>query len=257
VKQVGRELGMRYVLEGSVRKPGNRVRITAQLAETETGAHVWADRFDGVLENIFDLQDEITASIVSAIQPQLRDAELNRARRQRPKSPTAYDCFLRGMARYYSVSREENDATMQLLRRAIASDTEYAPPYALASACCIYRIGLGWSENSKADRQFGIEMAKTAARLGAGDADVLMLAGHSLGYLTDEYDLALSLSEQALALNPNSHRAATRGMGPAVLRRPRNGDGVLPARRAAQSNRHQAIHDRFRAGLCLRHAEPP
>jgi adenylate cyclase len=104
VKQVGRELGMRYVLEGSVRKPGNRVRITAQLAETETGAHVWADRFDGVLENIFDLQDEITASIVSAIQPQLRDAELNRARRQRPKSPTAYDCFLRGMARYYSVS---------------------------------------------------------------------------------------------------------------------------------------------------------
>jgi adenylate cyclase len=204
VKQVGRELGVRYVLEGSVRKAANRVRITAQLAETETGAHVWADRFDGVLENIFDLQDEITASIVSAIQPQLRDAELNRARRQRPKSPTAYDCFLRGMARYYSVSREENDATMQLLRRAIASDPEYAPPYALASACCIYRIGLGWSENSKADRQFGIEMAKTAARLGAGDADVLMLAGHSLGYLTDEYDLALSLSEQALALNPNS-----------------------------------------------------
>jgi adenylate cyclase len=126
VKQVGRELGMRYVLEGSVRKPGNRVRITAQLAETETGAHVWADRFDGVLENIFDLQDEITASIVSAIQPQLRDAELNRARRQRPKSPTAYDCLLRGMARYYSVSREENDATMQLLRRAIASDPEWS-----------------------------------------------------------------------------------------------------------------------------------
>ncbi len=109
VKQVGRELGVRYVLEGSVRKAGERVRITAQLVETETGAHVWADRFDGVIENLFDLQDEITASVVGAIEPQLRDAELSRAKRQRPMNPTAYDCFLRGMAKYYSESREEND----------------------------------------------------------------------------------------------------------------------------------------------------
>ena len=202
---------MRYVLEGSVRKANERVRITAQLVETETGVHIWADRFDGVLDNIFELQDEIAASVVSAIEPQLRNAELSRAKRRRPRNPTAYDCFLRGMAKYYCDSREENDATMRLLRHAITSDPEFAPPYALTSACCVYRIGLGWSEDSKADRRLGVEMAKMAARLGEGDADVLMLAGHSLGYLTEEYDLALSLSEQALGLNPNSATALQLG----------------------------------------------
>ena len=98
---------------------------------------------------------------------------------------------------------------MRLLRHAITSDPEFAPPYALTSACCVYRIGLGWSE--EADRRLGVEMAKMAARLGEGDADVLMLAGHSLGYLTEEYDLALSLSEQALGLNPNSATALQLG----------------------------------------------
>jgi adenylate cyclase len=204
VKQVGRELGVRYALEGSVRKAGERVRITAQLVETDAGVHVWADRFDGVIENIFDLQDEITASVVGAIEPQLRDAELSRAKRQRPTNPTAYDCFLRGMSRYYSASREENDATMRLLRGAIASDPDFAPPYGLAAACCVHRVAQGWSEDSRGDRQLGIEMARTAARLGTGDPTVLALAGHSLGYLTDEYDLSLSLTEHALALNPNS-----------------------------------------------------
>ena len=159
------------------------------------------------MPNIFDLQDEITASVVGAIEPQLRDAELSRAKRQRPTNPTAYDCFLRGMAKYYSESREENDATMRLLRRAIATDPDFAPPYAFAAACCVHRVAQGWSENSRADRQLGVEMAKTAARLGTGDPTVLAIAGHSLGYLTDEYDLSLSLTEQALALNPNSTTA--------------------------------------------------
>jgi adenylate cyclase len=207
VKQVGRELGVRYVLEGSVRKAGERVRITAQLVETESGVHVWADRFDGVLANIFDLQDEITASVVGAIEPQLRDAELMRAARHRPANPTAYDCFLRGMARYYTESCKENDATMHLLRSAIASDPDFAPPYGLAAQCCLYRVAQGWSEDSRADRRVGIEMARTAARLAAGDPTVLAMSGHSLGYLTDEYDLSLSLTEQALALNPNSTMA--------------------------------------------------
>ncbi len=204
VKQVGRELGVRYVLEGSVRKAAERVRIAAQLVETETGAHIWADRFDGVIENIFDLQDEITASVVGAIEPHLRDAELSRARQHRPTNLTAYDCFLRGMAKFYSESREDNDATMALLRRAIASDPEFAPPYALAATACIHRIGHGWTASPQDDRQFGIEAAHAAVRLDAGDPTVLALAGQAIGYLTDEYDLSLSLTEQALALNPNS-----------------------------------------------------
>jgi len=211
VKQVGRELGVRYVLEGSVRKAGERVRITAQLVETETGAHVWADRFDGVIENLFDLQDEITASVVGAIEPQLRDAELNRAKRQRPMNPTAYDCFLRGMAKYYSESREENDSTMGLLRRAIASDPEFAPPYALAATACIHRLGHGWTETPREDRQFGAAAAHAAVRLDAGDPTVLALAGQAIGYLTGEYDLSLSLTDQALALNPNSATALQLG----------------------------------------------
>jgi adenylate cyclase len=211
VKQVGRELGVRYVLEGSVRKADERVRITAQLIETETGAHVWADRFDGVIANIFDLQDEITASVVGAIEPQLRDAELSRAKRQRPTNPTAYDCFLRGIAKYYSESREENDSTMDLLRRAIASDPEFAPPYALAATACVHRLGHGWTETPHEDRQFGMASAHAAVRLDAGDPTVLALAGQAIGYLTDEYDLSLSLTDQALALNPNSATALQLG----------------------------------------------
>jgi adenylate cyclase len=211
VKQVGRELGVRYVLEGSVRKAGDRVRIAAQLVETETAAHVWADRFDGVIDNIFDLQDEITASVVGAIEPQLRDAELSRAKRQRPRNPTAYDCFLRGMTRYYSESREENDVTLRLLRHAIESDPEFAPPYALAAACCVHRIGHGWTTRSREDRRFGVEVAHVAVRLDPGDPTVLALAGHSIGYLTDDYDLSVSLTEQALALNPNSATALQLG----------------------------------------------
>ena len=204
VKQVGRELGVGYVLQGSVRKADERVRITAQLVETETGAHVWADRFDGVIENIFDLQDEITTRVVGAIEPQLRDAELMRARRQRPSNPTAYDCFLRGMARYFSEAREENDATMSLLQRAIASDPDYAPPYALAAICCLYRVALGWSENPRADSQLGAELARTAVRMAADDPTVLAFAGFSLAFLAEEHDLARSLTDRALTLNPNS-----------------------------------------------------
>jgi len=203
VKQVGRELGVLYVLEGSVRRAGDRVRITAKLVETETGTHIWGDRFDGVIEHIFELQDEIAANVVGAIEPRLRDAELIRSKRRRPRNPTAYDCFLRGMAKWACETREENDTTMRLLRSAIASDPTFGPPYALAAMCCAQRLGQGWSENARQDRAFGIEMARGAVRLGPDDSTVLALAAVSLGYLSHEHDIAVPLSEQALALNPN------------------------------------------------------
>ena len=179
--------------------------------ETETGVHVWADRFDGVIDDIFDLQDEITARVVGAIEPQLRDAELNRATRQRPRNPTAYDCFLRGMARYFCESRAENDTTMTLLRAAIASDPKFAPPYALAATCCLYRVALGWSEDPRADSHLGAELARGAIRLASDDPTVLALAGFSLAFLAEEHDLALSLTERALTLNPNSATALQLG----------------------------------------------
>ena len=208
VKQVGRELGVRYVLEGSVRKAGDRVRITVQLVETETGAHVWADRFDGVVDDIFDLQDEIATSVVGAIEPQLRDAELNRARGRRPTNPTAYDCFLRGMAKCFAKSRGENDETMRLLQRAIASDPEFAPAYALASACCIYRSGNGWSEDcpSRSATRRGTGEDRGAAgrrrrRRAGARWPFPRLPGRGVP------DLSLSLTERALVLNPSSATA--------------------------------------------------
>ena len=208
VKQVGRELGVRYVLEGSVRKAGDRVRITAQLVETETGVHVWADRFDGVVENIFDLQDEITASVVGAIEPQLRDAELNRATRQRPTNPTAYDCFLRGMARYYAESRDENDRDHAT---AAARDRERSR---VCAALRPRRRMLHLSCRSRVERRLPRATASWGSKWQRPRCDwdhaippCWRSPAIRLGYLTDEFDLSLSLTETALTLNPNSATA--------------------------------------------------
>jgi adenylate cyclase len=207
VRQVGRELGVRYVLEGSVRKAGGRVRIAAQLIETEAGAHVWADRFEGDLADVFDLQDRITESVVTIIEPRLRSAELARVRRQRPENPTVYDLFLRGMAHFYVADAPSIAETLRLLSQAIVSDPGYAPPYALAAQCHVYRINQGWSPDPEADRLTGADLARTAVRRDPADPTVLALAGHAIGYLTEDYDASLALIDQSLALNPNSATA--------------------------------------------------
>ena len=143
VRQVGRELGVRYVLEGSVRKAGNRVRITGQLVDTTTGAHLWADRFDGDLQDVFALQDRITGSVVAAIIPRIEHAVIDRAKRKATANLDAYDCFLRGLANYYQWSRREAyDEALQYLYRAIELDPGYALPYGLASLC--YSSKAGW-----------------------------------------------------------------------------------------------------------------
>ena len=125
VKQVGRELGVRYVLKGSVRKAANRVRITGQLIDTSSGAHLWADRFDGGLEDIFDLQDQVTTSVVGAIAPKLEQAEIERAKRKPTESLDAYDYFLRGMASYYRRTRERIDEALPLFYKAIELDPDF------------------------------------------------------------------------------------------------------------------------------------
>ena len=130
VRQVGRELGVRYVMEGGVRKAGNRLRITAQLIEAETGAHVWADRFDGALEDVFDFQDRITETIVGIIEPSLRRAEIERARRKRPDSLGAYDLYLRALPHFASVMPEDAKIGMEFLEQALRIDPNYAPAHA-------------------------------------------------------------------------------------------------------------------------------
>jgi hypothetical protein len=135
IRQVGRELGVRYVLEGSVRKAGSRVRITGQLIEAQSGSHVWADRFDGGLEDIFDLQDQITQSVVGAIEPSLRRAEIERSRRKRPNELGAYDLYLHALPLAYATGQEPVRQALYLLQQAINLDPSYAYRYPRSRAC--------------------------------------------------------------------------------------------------------------------------
>jgi TolB-like protein/class 3 adenylate cyclase len=173
VKRVGRELGVRYVLEGSVRKAGGRVRITAQLIETTTGAHLWADRFDGSLEDVFELQDQVANSVAGVIEPTLQTAEIRRSTERPTKDVTAYDLYLRALALGYSWERNGILQALKLLEEAIARDPQYGA--ALVEAASRYRNVhvSGWSEAPEASRRKGMELARQALTVAGDDPDVL------------------------------------------------------------------------------------
>jgi TolB-like protein/class 3 adenylate cyclase/tetratricopeptide (TPR) repeat protein len=203
VKQVGQELGVRYVLEGSVRKAGNRVRITGQLVDAATGAHLWAGRFDGTLEDVFDLQDQVTSSVVGAIAPKLEQAEIERAKHKPTESLDAYDYYLRGMAAVHLWTREKNDEALSMLYRAIELDPDFALAYGLASRCFSMRRASGWMVDSEAETAEAIRLARRAAELGKDDALALSTAGIGLGYGACELEEGGALLDHALSLNPN------------------------------------------------------
>ena len=144
VKQIGHELGVRYILEGSVRKAGSRVRITGQLIDAATGVHLWADRFDGALEDIFDLQDQVTSSVVGAIAPKLEQAEIERTNRKPTENLDAYDYYLRGLSALHQWTKEGNDAALANLYRAIELDPNFAAAFGLAARCYCQRRSGGW-----------------------------------------------------------------------------------------------------------------
>ena len=206
-KQVGRDLGVRYVLEGSVRKAGQRLRITGQLIEAETGSHLWADRYEGSVEDVFEFQDRITENVVGAIEPRLRVAEMERAKRKRPESLNAYDRFLRALSQFYLASRDGMAATLRLLDETIRLDPDYGPPYALAAQCHVYYITQGWTDDRARDQAEGERLAHAALERDRDDPTVLWMAGHALGFLTRDYETALALLDRSLALNPNSASA--------------------------------------------------
>jgi TolB-like protein/class 3 adenylate cyclase len=181
VKQVGRELGVRYVLEGSVRKAGQRVRITGQLIDAVAGTHLWADRFDGSLENVFELQDKVASSVAGVIEPALQAAETARAASRPTSNLTAYDLYLRGYAMVLSSTRQSPEA-LRLMEQAIARDPRYGPALAWAAFCC-YRLLLdGWSEDPEADRMKGVDFARRA--LGVADDDPAILANAAMRWPT-------------------------------------------------------------------------
>ncbi len=207
VKQVARELGVRYVLEGSVRKGGHRVRITGQLIDATSGHHIWADRFEGALEDVFDLQDRITASVVGAIEPRLMAAEVERARRKPTESLDAYDYLLQAYGRIQAISQQNVDDALALTAQALERDPAFAQALALRAWCFFWRVVMDWSSDRDGDAAEGVRLAKAALDAGRDDPNVLVWSGHVLSYLGREYDGAEVLLERALTLNPNSSLA--------------------------------------------------
>ncbi len=203
VKQVGRELGVRYVLEGSVRKSGTRVRITGQLIDATTGAHLWADRFDGTLNDIFDLQDEVTASVVGQIAPRLEEAEIRRAKHKPTGSLDAYDCFLRGMASQYRWTSESISEALGFFYKAIELDPDFAAAYGAAAWCYVHRKHWGWTTDRAREIVETARLARRAAELGKNDPVALGTGGIALTFVVGELDEGAALIERALALNPN------------------------------------------------------
>ena len=203
VKQVGRELGVRYVLEGSVRTATRRVRITGQLIDASTGAHLWADRFDGSIEDIFDLQDQVTMSVVGAISPKLEQAEIARAMRKPTESLDAYDYFLRGMAAFHQFTKQTHDEALALFYRAIEADPNFASPHGMAARCYVQRIGYGWVTDRVRDIAEAERLARRVGEIGKDDAVALSSAGLALAVVTGDLDDSAALIDRALALNPN------------------------------------------------------
>ncbi|MCS3763166.1 adenylate/guanylate cyclase domain-containing protein [Bradyrhizobium centrosematis] len=203
IKRAGRELGVRYVLEGSVRKIPGRVRVTGQLIDASTGAHLWADRFDGAMEDIFDLQDDITLKVVGAIAPKLENAEINRSMRKPTESLIGYDYHLRAMARFHRASREDIKEAIRLFHKASEFDEGYSSAYGMAAWCYARRKLNGWTEDRSAETLDAERLVKRVIECGSNDAVALASSGIAVGYMFGDFERAMSLLDRAQELNPN------------------------------------------------------
>jgi TolB-like protein len=203
VRQVGRELGVRYVLEGSVRKSANRVRIIGQLIDASTGAHIWADRFDGAIEDIFDLQDQVTASVVGAIAPKMEQAEIERARCKPTANLDAYDYYLQGMAKVYQATKHANGEALGLFYKAIELDANFSSAYGMAAWCYAWRKMNGWMADRAKEIAETARLALQAVELGKDDAVALTMGGFARALVVDEAEDGAAFIDRALILNPN------------------------------------------------------
>jgi adenylate cyclase len=205
VKQVGRELGVRYVLEGSVRKAAGRVRITAQLIDTHSGRHLWAEHFDGSLEDVFDLQDKVASNVAGVIEPALQAAETSRSTGRPTDDLTAYDLYLRAYAMVFSSARQIPEA-LCLMEQAIARDPRYGPALAWAAFCCYRLLVDDRSEDREAHVLKGVDFARRALEVAGDDPGVLAHAAQALTYLGEDIGAMMALVDRALAINPNYAR---------------------------------------------------
>jgi tetratricopeptide (TPR) repeat protein len=204
-KQVGRELGVRYLLEGSVRRFAGQVRITGQLIDAATGAHLWAERFDGSLDDVFKLQDNVASSVAGIIEPTLQAAETARSARRPTTDLTAYDLYLRAYAMLLSTARQI-PAALSLMEKAIARDPNFGPALAWAAICC-YRLVLdGRSADPAADRLKGADFARRALEVAGDEAEIRANAAVALAYFGEDIGAMMALIDSALALNPSFAR---------------------------------------------------
>jgi adenylate cyclase len=202
VKHVGRELGVRYMLEGSVRKVGNRVRITGQLIDAASGAHLWADRFDGSLDDVFELQDKVASSVAGVIEPALQAAETARSAGRPTDDLTAYDLYLRASEMVRSSTKQIPEA-LRLLEQAIERDRRYGPALSWAAGCCYRLLFDSQSQDSTVDRLKGIDFARRALEVAGDDPGILAHAAFALAYFGEDIRAMIALVDRALALNPN------------------------------------------------------
>jgi adenylate cyclase len=207
IKEVGRRLGVRYVLEGSVRKACGKVRITGQLVDAVTGAHIWADRFERDLTDVFALQDEVTVAVVSAIQPKLFQTEITLAARRRPENLTAYDFFLRAMRQFYLATREGLAEAIRLADRALELDPQFGFPAALAGVCHMQNVIWGYAVDPQFERNEAVRLLRLALSLDNSDPETLAAAALILAFMVGDCESAIEMADRAVALNPNSYWA--------------------------------------------------
>ena len=207
VKEVGRRLGVRYVLEGSVRKASGKVRITGQLVDAVTGAHIWADRFERDMADVFALQDEVTVAVVSAIQPKLFQTEIAMATRRRPENLTAYDLFLRAMQQFYLSTREGLAEAIRLAHRALELDPQFGLVTALAGVCHMQRVLYGYAVDPQFDRKEAVRLLRLALSIDDGDPDTIAMAAIISAYMVGDCEREIEMANRAVALNPNSFMA--------------------------------------------------
>jgi TolB-like protein len=203
IKQVGRELGVRYVLEGSVRKAAGKVRIIGQLVDATTGMHLWADRFESDLSDIFALQDRMTESVVSAIAPKMFQTEIDLAAR-RPCHLSAYDLCLRAFPHLYSWTRGGSAEALRLISRALEINPRYSLAARLAGGCHLLNVGQGWAADPRSEIAEGLRLLRLALSIDGNDPDALSMLGRATASLSGDFDTAREMVDRAVVLNPNA-----------------------------------------------------
>lgn len=250
VKQAGRELDVRYVLEGSLRKAGNRVRVTAQLIEAESGTHVWAERYDRPIGDIFDLQDELTLNVIGAIEPSLRQAEIERAKRKRPENLDAYDLYLRAQPFAQVAMPGDAGKALALLDQALALEPDYAAAHASAAWCYEQRYMRGGLREE--DKIAGLHHARAAIEAGADDAATLATAGFCIGLIAHDYATAMEVIDRGLTLAASS--ALGLSFGSVILGHASEADRAIDyAERALRSGPPDFMTYLSYSGLALAH----